>query len=230
MAYTGGKGNCFRRIIGVMPQHVTYIETHLGGGAVMLNKRPARRQIGVDADQAVISRWRDGGRAPCELVCADAVDFLKSYPFDGSELVYSDPPYPRVRQTSRRIYRYDYAEIDHEHLLDTLLGLPCAVMVSGTDTPTYARRLAGWRRIEFTAGARKGIREEVVWANFDTRAPLHDPRYRGEGFRDRERLKRKFSTLTRRIENLPPTELAVFAEWFSERYANELAATGGGGG
>jgi hypothetical protein len=34
----------------MMPPHDTYIETHLGGGAVMRNKPPARNNIAIDID------------------------------------------------------------------------------------------------------------------------------------------------------------------------------------
>jgi site-specific DNA-adenine methylase len=60
MRYPGGKGKCYQRLINLMPVHETYIETHLGGGAVMRNKRPAARNIGIDIDQQVIDVWRGG--------------------------------------------------------------------------------------------------------------------------------------------------------------------------
>ncbi len=50
MSYPGGKGKCYQRLINLMPPHETYIESHLGGGAVLRNKRPAKANIGIDAD------------------------------------------------------------------------------------------------------------------------------------------------------------------------------------
>ncbi len=41
----------------MMPPHDTYIETHLGGGAIMKRKPPALRNIGIDLDQR--ARGRD---------------------------------------------------------------------------------------------------------------------------------------------------------------------------
>ncbi|MBS0352463.1 MAG: DNA adenine methylase, partial [Proteobacteria bacterium] len=49
MSYPGGKGKCYQRLINLMPPHETYIETHLGSGAVLRNKRPAKTTIGIDA-------------------------------------------------------------------------------------------------------------------------------------------------------------------------------------
>src|SRR3954470_21500968 len=56
--YPGGKGLSFRHIINLMPPHGRYIETHLGGGAVMRHKRPARENIGIDLDDRVVDLWR----------------------------------------------------------------------------------------------------------------------------------------------------------------------------
>ncbi|KHE92566.1 MAG: hypothetical protein SCABRO_01681, partial [Candidatus Scalindua brodae] len=39
MNYPGGKGGVFQKLINLMPPHDVYIETHLGGGAVIRNKR-----------------------------------------------------------------------------------------------------------------------------------------------------------------------------------------------
>lgn len=52
--YPGGKGACYQRIINLIPQHETYIETHLGGGAVMKRKRPGWLNIGIDRNPIVL--------------------------------------------------------------------------------------------------------------------------------------------------------------------------------
>jgi len=54
MKYPGGKGQTFQKSINLMPPHDVYIETHLGGGAVIRNKKPARRNIGLEIDPKVI--------------------------------------------------------------------------------------------------------------------------------------------------------------------------------
>lgn len=53
MSYLGSKAasGVYQRIIAEIPPHDTYIETHLGGGAVMLRKPPARHNWGIDIDQ-----------------------------------------------------------------------------------------------------------------------------------------------------------------------------------
>ena len=93
MGYFGSKattGLC-QALLGLQPPHDLYIETHLGGGALMRRKAPAMRSIGIDRDQRAL----DGFRCdyPVELVQGCAHEFLASFPLRGTELVYSDPPY-----------------------------------------------------------------------------------------------------------------------------------------
>ena len=52
MGYFGSKatsGLC-QPLIAMTPPHSTYIETHLGEGAIMKHKPPALRNIGIDRD------------------------------------------------------------------------------------------------------------------------------------------------------------------------------------
>ena len=57
MRYPGGKGKTYQHIINLMPSHDVYIETHLGSGAVMRHKKPAKKNIGIDADASVLASW-----------------------------------------------------------------------------------------------------------------------------------------------------------------------------
>ena len=81
-----------------------------------------------------------------ELTLAD--HDVAGYAFEGTELVYSDPPYLKGTRTSRRRYRYDYEEADHVEWLELLKALPCPVMVSGYPSALYDERLARWRRVQ----------------------------------------------------------------------------------
>jgi DNA adenine methylase len=130
-AYFGSKatsGLC-QAIIAMMPPHETYIETHLGGGAIMKRKPPALHNIGIDRNARALSAF--GCDYPVRLIHGCAHRFLAEYAFSGRELVYSDPPYLQYTRSSRRRYRFDYLEQDHTALLELLKGLPCQVMVSG---------------------------------------------------------------------------------------------------
>ncbi len=224
MHFPGGKGGLYRQLIGLMPPHEVYIETHLGSGAVLRFKRPAARNIGIDLDLDVIRTWQERPVRNLEIRQADAVDFLHAFPYRGTELIYCDPPYLTATRRRRRIYRFDYSEQDHEELLATLKALPAMVMLSGYDSDLYRERLSGWRCVRFRTGSHGQSRVEAVWMNFDPPAVPHDLRYVGRDFREREQIRRRQQRLKRRVESLKPAERALLFEWMKERFATELEA------
>ena len=150
--------------VGLQPPHDLYIESHLGDGALMRRKAPALRSVGVDLDRRALDGFACG--YPVELVHGCAHAFLAGFPFRGTELVYSDPPYLRATRRSRRRYRHDYTGADHVALLDLLRGLPCQVMVSGHPSALYDGILEGWRRVAWQVTTQARVRTEVVWLNF----------------------------------------------------------------
>ena len=93
MGYFGSKatsGLC-QPLIAMIPPHDTYIETHLGGGAIMKRKPAALRNIGIDRDARALDAFECD--YPVELVHGCAHRYLAEFEFQGSELVYSDPPH-----------------------------------------------------------------------------------------------------------------------------------------
>ena len=163
MGYFGSKattGLC-QPLIAMMPPHSTYIETHLGGGAIMKRKPPALRNIGIDVDARAVSGFSCGFEV--ELVHGCCHRFLSAFSFDGGELVYSDPPYLLQTRKSLRRYRHDYEEADHVALLELLQGLPCKVMISRYPSALYDTHLAGWRSLSLQVMNHAGCdRESVV--------------------------------------------------------------------
>lgn len=120
-----------------------------------------------------------------QIECRDALDALRYW--DAPDAVhYLDPPYPHGTRSkgSKQNYQHEADEDHHAKLIEVLLGLKGAAVVSGYDSPIY-RPLddAGWERIEFqtacyAAGRVRGSgiqgegaatakvpRTEVVWRN-----------------------------------------------------------------
>ncbi len=210
-AYFGSKatsGLC-QPIIALMPPHDTYIETHLGGGAIMRRKPPALRNIGIDLNQRSIEKFQC--TYPVELVHGCAHRFLADYAYQGRELVYCDPPYLHETRCSSRRYRFDYEESDHRELLALLKRLPCNVILSGYPSALYDECLGGWQSLELQVMNQGGVRTEKLWFNF-TPDRVHWANYTGKNHTDRQRIRRKAETWGRRYRGLPPGErLAVLA-------------------
>lgn len=206
MGYPGGKGRLWQDIVSLMPPHETYIETHLGGGAVMRNKRPARTSVGIDVDPRVIAKASVWDVPGLLLHNADAVEFLAGYPFKGQELVYADPPYVAATKQNRRYYRHEYTDEDHRRLLDVLAKLKCRVMISGYFSQLYEQALQGWAVKELVNISHAGLRRERLWANFEFSPDLHDYTSIGGSFRERERIRRKAGRWMDKLARLPDLE------------------------
>ena len=211
MGYFGSKatsGLC-QPIIAMMPPHETYIETHLGGGAIMKRKPPALHNIGIDIDPQALEEFEYD--YPVQRIHGCAHQFLAEYDYQGSELIYSDPPYLRRTRTSARRYRFDYEEADHIALLDLLKTLPCQVILSGYPSALYDERLSGWGNLELQVMNQGGVRTEKLWFNFSVDR-VHWASYAGKNFTDRQRIKRKAANWGKRYQALPRAErLAVLA-------------------
>lgn len=210
-SYFGSKatsGLC-QAIIAMMPPHDTYIETHLGGGAIMQRKPPALKNIAIDLDPEALSIFRCD--YPIEKVNSCAHEFLSKYTFRGRELVYCDPPYLHCTRTSTRRYRFDYEEQDHIELLELLKKLHCSVILSGYPSPLYDELLTNWGSLELQVMNYGGVRTEKLWFNF-TPDRVHWPRFAGRNFTDRQRIKRKAESWGKRYHALPRAErLAVLS-------------------
>ena len=207
----GSKGTTglSQAIVSAMPPHHTYLETHLGGGAIMKRKPPALRNIGIDLNRRAIDGFRCGHDV--ELVHGCCHRFLAEFPFEGSELVYCDPPYVQSTRRSERRYRFDYTDDDHVALLGILRSLPCQVMVSGYPSALYDAHLADWRSLEVQVNNQSCIVTEKLWFNFDPGRP-HWHTCAGRNFTDRQRIKRNAASWARRYRAMPPGErLAVLA-------------------
>jgi site-specific DNA-adenine methylase len=213
MRYDGGKGVSYRNIVNLIPAHDQYIETHLGGGAVMRNKRQANSQIGIDRDPSVVSLWRRKWPGVCRILQGDALECLQELRLDSETVVYVDPPYHPDTRRRRRVYRFDYTIRDHERLLDCLAALPCKVLLSGYRTPLYQEQLAGWSMHTFIARTHVDTREECVWFNFPKPVLPDDDRYLGDSFREREVIRRRRDRLRARIGRLPLAEQRSLHQW-----------------
>ena len=175
-----------------MPPHDVYIESHLGGGAIMRYKKKAMRNIGIEIDSEAIRVLSSKHQIDFELIHKDAITFLKEYPFTGKELIYCDPPYLReTRKKHYSIYKYEYSVAQHIELLNVIKSIPCMVMISGYESSLYMEFLNNWHACSFQATTHHGMATEWIWMNYSPPVQLHDYRYLGDNFREREKIKNK---------------------------------------
>lgn len=224
MTYPSGKGNCYQQIINQIPPHDTYIEPFAGGGAVLLNKKPAQLNVAIDIDSEAIDQLRSNiaansdGRPAYHLLNTDALAWLTTYQFTGNEFIYADPPYVlSTRRQHRPIYRHEMTNMQHTQLLDIALNLSCRIAISGYWSQLYADRLSGWRTIQFQIQTRGNTpATEYLWMNYPQPTALHDYSYLGEDYRERERIKRKTQRWTTRLKGMPLLERLAISSAIDE--------------
>lgn len=210
MQYPGGKNQYgfYQKIINLIPPHQTYIETHLGSGAIMKKKKIAEKNIGIDVDTYVIQKALKHFSQEYDITCQDALIFINKYNFQGNEFIYCDPPYLKEsRQSDRCIYTYEYDNSDHIKLLTTLNNIPCKIMLSGYNSELYDKYLKNWHKVKFQVKVRSGeSATEVLWMNYQEPTELHDYNYLGSDYRERERIKRKTQRWIKNLNMLPTLE------------------------
>ena len=208
MIFPGGKNlhGVYQRIINLIPPHRIYIETHLGSGAILRQKKRAEINIGLDIDPETISSF--DANDDQLICCTDARQFLADYDFVGDEFIYSDPPYVKSTRRGGQLYKHEYSDRQHIELLTVLQRIPCNIMISGYWSELYAQQLTDWHCEAFESRDRSGRKVmEHLWMNYV--APpdeLHDYRYLGDDFRDRQRIKRKQNRLKQKILGMPVRE------------------------
>ena len=201
--YPGGKlgAGTFQRIISQIPPHHLYVEPFVGGGAILRKKRLAAFSIGCDLDPAaiaVLGEWAgsldaDGVPVPrIDLCTACGIELLEAKRFEADTFIYCDPPYLQTAVLSKLRYEHILTPAQHRRLLRAIKNQRCPVMISGYWSRMYADELQSWRTIQFGSMTRGGYKcEEWLWMNYPEPVSLHDYRYVGANYREREKFRRQ---------------------------------------
>lgn len=195
--YPGNKGGSgvAERIIGQMPPHSLFVEGFAGSAVVFRRKMPARASVLIDEDPNVCHALRryTAGLADTAVECVCFLEWIRSFRWNltPTTLVYLDPPYLRSVR-SKALYDFEFSSPEqHGKLIEAAKKMNCMVMISGYASPLYKKLLADWRTVEIPTMTHGGKRTEIVWCNFDPPELLHDSRFAGGDYRERENLKRK---------------------------------------
>lgn len=196
--YPGGKNGSgvYQNIINLIPPHDIYVEAFLGSGAILKNKKPALFSICLDCNDKCLDAGRQLNLSGCIFIKQDAISYLKSFlsmapifKYFGVDLfIYLDPPYlVATRKSKRKIYKYDFSTRDHTELIDVVGSTEIPIMISSYKNTMYDHYLKNWNRVDYSAVTRKGRVLESVYMNYKQPEVLHDYRYIGKNFREREK-------------------------------------------
>lgn len=224
--YFGGKGSSgtYQKIISEIPPHELFISGCLGHCAITRKKILAKRTIGIDPSPQVIRDWQslDLGTARTVVYCDTFINRMKQLDIkeDPEEVfVYLDPPYPLdSRKSQRLVYPHEMTDEQHEELLEYIQGLPYMVAISTYPNTMYANALKDWRKIKFQSTTRKGTATELLYMNYPAPERLHDYRYYGNDYRERELIKKRRRNIRKKILALPPIEQQMLFDFLKEEF------------
>jgi len=195
------------------PAVISQWRSPLAGPAAQQHKSAVIEAGEVDCLKACTGTYDDKG-LPWFLFSRECgIDFLRrlSRTQPGPEtLIYCDPPYVlSSRKQGREIYNFEMTDQQHAELIDILKspGMKARVLLSGYWSTMYGRMLRRWNCAPFQTSTRGGTpATEYVWFNFPAPVELHDYRFLGADYRERERIKRKKTRLVKRLERMPLLE------------------------
>src|SRR5437588_10558975 len=58
LSYIGGKNRLAKRVIGIFPEHTTYVEAFAGGAQVLFHKEPSAVEVLNDLDGEIVNFFR----------------------------------------------------------------------------------------------------------------------------------------------------------------------------
>lgn len=161
------------------------------------------------SNKAYLDLWDLSPHPTVALIQGDVLQKIWNYRRLLNEhcFVYFDPPYLRsTRRSKRPLYQYEWSDEQHLRMLELAKSLRAKVMISGYWSEMYAQALQGWRVVSFDAQTRQGPATEFVWMNYPEPNQLHDYRYLGRDWVDRQRIRRKATRWLEKLKKLPPNE------------------------
>lgn len=222
-SYNGGKESdgTYQKIINRIPYHDIYVEAFLGNGAIFRKKKLAQYSICIDMDASVINAWKQNNVPGTHFINSDAISWLENFRVSADifrqmgirVFIYLDPPYPKfVRKNQKNLYRNEMTDKDHTRLLKVISSYQVPVAISSYPNDLYDAVLEDWNSILFQNQTRQGTAIEKLWFNYDTPVELHDYRYLGDDYRERERIKGIIHRNTSKFLRMPAAERNALLE------------------
>lgn len=226
--YPGGKNGSgvFHTIINRIPEHSIYFEFFAGSASIYFNKLPSSISFLCDASRLPIDHLLPKIRATDHAFIFDSVSNVRFWVailnhFHASGLkvfCYLDPPYPmQSRSSSRPIYDFEMSDENHIALLRGLVPATFPIAISTYPNSIYSSFLSKWHVHSYVAATRKGPKKELLYMNYAMPAALHDYRYLGKNFRERESFSRIRKNLLKKLDNIPPLLLASIESIIAEK-------------
>lgn len=122
-------------------------------------------RLSVDI-KVTADRLRNQSLGMVQIENSDAMKLIERHN-SPDVFMYLDPPYP-LGTRSKRHYKHEMCDKNHEDLLAILKDSKAMIMVSSYDNELYDQELKGWFKKSISATTEfGGSAEEVIWMNYE---------------------------------------------------------------
>jgi hypothetical protein len=216
--YPGSKAanGAWQQIIQQVPKCRTFIEVFAGSAAVSTRLQGVLERVVNDVDLNVLNKIKDPDLKKFSM---DYPDLFRLFSGDHTAVFYCDPPYlMETRSSKERLYRHDWDRLDHLNFLRLVTASTARIIISHYPCSLYDEVLANWRKVFYQSMTRGGVRTECLYINFPQPVLLADPSTVGKNFTDRQRIKRKVSRLTARLDREKELDRAAILSFLVDYY------------
>lgn len=226
--YPGSKNamGLYQWIINNVPEFGTMYDMFSGSGVVtkrMKEMRPDLNYVQFEIveevyDQLIKSEGMGAVFRMNSLALLERSYNVGFFNLDENAFMYLDPPYIKsTRRSGKDIYGNEWNDNDHLEFLELILEFSeqsnFNIMISHYDHPLYREMLQGWPTDTFTTMTRGGKAEEKIWMNYDNSSmKLASYNYLGNGFSDRQRVKRRKESFLNKLLKMPFHEQQAILE------------------
>lgn len=213
--YPGAKDtqHVYKTIINNIPKTEYFEELFAGSAAITfellkVKVLPYLTKLN-DLNQKVIDELKVKFENQCVFyTCCDALEYLELFGNDNTERVYFlDPPYKHeTRPGNEKLYEHEMTDNDHVKLLQTVLQTKGKFMIIHPKCDLYDTMLKDWRKVEIKIRYHKKTSIECLYMNYPEPTELQTYAYLGKDCWDRQRIKRKASSIVEKFKKMPVLE------------------------
>lgn len=210
--YRGNKKveGLYQSIINLIPPHVWYGAGFAGSDAIFRYKKPADFSNLNDIDISVYNAWTKHleGNLNVTFENTHVFDWMKKHQYgQRMQFVYYDPPYKHDSTACKtQIYKHTFSDNEHKEFLKKVTQVNYNCMISHYPCELYDTMLKDWNTFDIKVSVRSRVQIERLYMNYKPPEKLHDYRFLGSNFSDRQRIKRKISRHIETLMKLPSTE------------------------
>lgn len=211
-SYFGGKESpgVYQTIINHIRPHDLFVEPFGGNFAVSrkMNNNAVKYIGEIDFQVYIKYPFSDDSLQFFNLDYRELIDlFVEDSGFD-RKVIYFDPPYPLSSIKSKRaVYTCtlsDQEHIDFLNYANSIRGM-YDILISTFPNDMYQDLLVDWHLVEFEGWSRHGKTVEWLFLNYNPTeiTALHDTRFYGKDFIDRQRISRSIRNTVRKVLHHP---------------------------